>query len=183
MQYEIFGPLQIERKPDNNLVDKKRLAEFWKNLEKDHPGLPMACGCYIFVTKASKGFKPWYVGKANKSFKQECFSEQKLNHYNDVLATIASKNGKGDPKLFLVARKTEGGKFTSSSKDEKGHSDVNFLENYLIAEALRKNPKIRNTKGTKFLSEIRVPGFLNSGKGKLSEPSKALKLALKTTGR
>ena len=39
-------------------------------------------GCYIFATKAGKGYTPCYIGRANGTMFQECFASHKLHRYN-----------------------------------------------------------------------------------------------------
>ena len=46
---------------------------------------------------------PWYVGKATKTFLQECFTDRNLRKYDKVLV-----ERKGTPILFLLARRTPG---------------------------------------------------------------------------
>ena len=76
MNFDVFGPFSIDRKKKR--VDKNSLPEFWQKVNERMPGLSKACGCYLFATRASGGFTPWYIGKADKrSFEEECFDYHK----------------------------------------------------------------------------------------------------------
>jgi hypothetical protein len=161
MRYSIHGPFELRTK--NGLVDRNKEAKnnFWGAIEKTDSILPFACGCYLFAIRAAKGIKPWYVGLAAKqSFQGECFSPQKTNIYNDVLA--GRKRGK--PFLFLIAKKTKQDKFVKPSK--KGHRDSIYLETLMIGVALEKNPELMNIKKTKFLRGMLVPCLINTPKRK-----------------
>jgi len=74
----------------NGLIaaDKNSLNKFWSRVDDElKVGLPGAIGCYIFSIRAGRGVKPWYVGLAEKqSFRKECFTSHKLNHYNNAIA-------------------------------------------------------------------------------------------------
>ena len=95
--YRVFGPFEIPRRKDRLQVERSELREFWKTVEGAADGLAAARGCYIFGIRAGKGAKPWYVGQAKRSFKQECFAPHKLVHYNGQIS-----GSKGTPILLLL---------------------------------------------------------------------------------
>ena len=98
-EYGVFGPLTIPRTRRGGIDDDK-LKDFWQQVEeKFAQGLAKASGCYIFGTRAGKGAMPWYVGKATKTFLQECFTDRNLRKYDKVLV-----ERKGTPILFFLAR-------------------------------------------------------------------------------
>lgn len=135
MKYSIHGPFKIKIAPKTGLVDRSKMAKdsFWTMVENDGPFLSSSCGCYLFAIRASKGIKPWYVGLAAKqSFEKECFTSQKINIYNDVLAQC----GNGTPLLFLISKRTNRNKLVKPSKN--GHRDSMFLETILIGTAIEK---------------------------------------------
>jgi hypothetical protein len=157
MRYSIHGPFELKTK--NGLVDRSKDGKnnFWAEIENTDLMLPSACGCYLFAIRAAKGIKPWYVGLAAKqSFQRECFTPQKINIYNDVLAGIK----KGKPLLFLIAKKTKQDKFVKPCKN--GHRDSTYLETLMIGVALEKNPELMNIKKTKFLRGMCVPCLINT---------------------
>ena len=94
--YRGFGPFQIPR--DGSIVDSHACRDFWKDVEREHSGLPAAVGCYIFAISAAKGARPWYVGKTEKnSFQGEVWTPHKLLLYNEAL----HKRKKGKPLLYF----------------------------------------------------------------------------------
>ena len=170
--YDLFGPFNIPRTDNLQRVDKKGLREFWREVETENEsnrGLATARGCYIFGIRAGKGATPWYVGKATKTFRQECFTSHKLVHYNDVLL-----NRKGTPVLFLLARMTPTGKFIKTLKAP----EANWVERILIHHCLNANSELCNVSGTALSSEVVIPGLLNNPRGQPSEASQNLRKLL-----
>ena len=158
MNYEIFGEFELPRKPGRKRVDTSKRREFRATLEAAHTGLASAVGCYVFAIRAGRGILPWYVGKTCKQgFYQECLEPHKLNHYNDAL----DSKKRGVPVLYLVARMTQGSKFSTAMPPP----EAKFLESLLIGMALRRNKELRNIVHTKFLQQLRVPGLVNSAQG------------------
>jgi len=173
MKYSIHGPFKIIRVKKTGLIDRDKAAKksFWNMVGKE---VSSSCGCYLFAIQAAKGIKPWYIGLAAKqSFEKECFTPQKINIYNEVLAS-----GSGTPLLFLVAKRTNKGKIVKPSKN--GHKkDIIFLETMLIATAREKNRKLKNKMKTKYLRKMIVPGLINTPRGKQSNPESEFKKAIK----
>ena len=80
--FVIRGPFKV---PLDQTVKSKWIKngcpEFWATLAGQK--YAQECGCYVFAMRASKGFRPIYVGRATKSFKQECFASHKIsNHWH-----------------------------------------------------------------------------------------------------
>lgn len=103
MQFRVHGPFDLPRN-SNSLINNSASAKkvFWDQIENTCPGLPDACGCYIFVVKARRGSLPWYVGlTTKKTFRNESFGAHQVNHYNQ---SIAQKNGV-TAQLFFLAKK------------------------------------------------------------------------------
>jgi hypothetical protein len=171
--YKVFGPYRIRR--HGRLISRtpQHLRAFWSEIEAEAPGLPDACGCYVFSIRR----RAWYVGLAEKqSFCRECFALHKLNQYNYSLHHVS-----GEPQLHLVAKLTPTGRFAAPALN--GHRDIRFLETLLIGMALNQNEDLQNIRGTKFLREMRVPGILRTarGEGRLS-PVRSLRDALGMSG-
>jgi len=161
MNFYPHEPFAIPKQKNGLVVtDKKTLAEFWDELDEETEcDLSGAIGCYIFSIRAGKGVLPWYVGLAEKqSFRKECFTPHKLNHYNNAVAAR-----KGTPMLTLVAKYTPSGKLISPTGGT--HRDIQHLEPMLIAKCLGRNPNLLNMKDTMLLREMVVPGLINGGKG------------------
>ncbi|MBM4038681.1 MAG: hypothetical protein FJ290_09215 [Planctomycetes bacterium] len=148
------------------LRDAKGLVErsaakrrFRADADRDEPGLPWAIGCYVFGTRAGRGIKPWYVGLASSQpFQTECFALHKITIYDRAVA-----GRKGNPILFLLARRTPTGRFAKPSDNKL--EDLTFLETFLKGIAFRKNKGLMNVAGTKRLRMMEVPGLLNSPRG------------------
>ncbi len=161
----IFYPhaaIEVPRQANGLIAaDKESLATFWEKVEAElSEGLSGAIGCYIFSIRAGKGSRPWYVGLAEKqSFKKECFTPHKINHYNNAIAAR-----KGTPLLTLVSKYTPKDKLVTPSGSS--HRDIQHVETMLIANCLRKNPDLLNIRDTKLLREMIVRGVLNDVKGK-----------------
>ena len=173
--YYTFGPFKIRRKDgakQKKVLDGSTAAinKFWKEVEETAPGLSMARGCYVFGVRASKGVTPWYVGQSTTGFMNECFQPSKMNHYHDVI----NDTNRGTPCLILLARYTKGNNISRSLS----HDEANFVEQYTIGLALRKNPSLRNIKNTKFLRTLQIPGALNNPRGKPSIGAELLRQTL-----
>ena len=126
---------------------------FWQSVEASIPGLSDACGCYVFAVKARCGALPWYVGLTTKrTFEGEAYGAHQVNHYNPV---VVGKVGVS-AQLFLLAKETPTGRFAKSSV--RSRKDIEYLETFLFGVALNRNAKLRNSKNTKFLKNICVPG-------------------------
>lgn len=163
MNYKIYGPFTIPSRGNNRsyLIYKEDINNFWSSVHSEHQGLKDACGCYVFAIRAGRGIKPWYVGKAQKqSFISEVFTDHKMRTFAEIM-----HNMHGTPVLFLISRLTNAQRF---AKPSEKHKDIDFLETWLIADAIRKNKKLSNKKKTKFLKEIQVETYLNSNKKKNS---------------
>lgn len=154
--------IEIPRQNNGNVAaDKESLAFFWMTVDSQlEDGLSSAIGCYIFSMRSGRGILPWYVGLAEKqSFRKECFTSHKLVHYNNILASRT-----GTPMMTFVSKYTPGGKLLSPTGNS--HRDIKFLERILISNCLKRNANVSNSRDTKLLREMIVPGLLNSPQGK-----------------
>jgi hypothetical protein len=122
-------------------------------------------GCYVFALRAAKGYQPWYVGKATKNFKQECFTDHKLRKYNEVLFD----GRKGTPVMFFVAPSGNVSKVPEATCDE--------IETFLIQAAYVENPDIKNRQKTK-IPEWTIEGVVRPDKGMPSKIAKVFKTML-----
>jgi hypothetical protein len=110
--------------------------------------------------------RPIYVGKATKSFRQECFAPHKIAcHYGPAL----SNAGKGTPVIFLVVLERKKGKVNKRA--------IAKVESFLIQNAMKKNPNLSNIKGKKEEHWI-IEGVIRSGKGKTPSAAKKFKSAV-----
>jgi len=88
MRYAMFGPYELEKSGNSAVIPKR----FWSSADQevpDHYGsnraLSQACGCYVFAVRSGGGTKPWYVGKTQRQFKNECFTNHKKGILNDIV--------------------------------------------------------------------------------------------------
>ena len=154
--------IEVPRQPNGLIAgDKESLRKFWDRADTQvEDGLSGAIGCYIFSIRAGKGSLPWYVGLAEKqSFRKECFTSHKLVHYNNAIAAR-----RGTPLLTLVSKYTPRDKLINPTGNE--HKDIQFLETVLISYCLSRNPNLYNSRATKMLRDMVVPGLLNTPQGK-----------------
>ncbi len=173
MNFDIYGPYEVPR--SDGLVDNAPASKrsFWKGVDELVPGLPEACGCYIFVLKATNGTRPWYVGLTTKAtFKDETLKAFQLVKYNQAM----NRKARVKPMLILLAKRTPGGRFAKPKKNRQ--RDVEFLETFLIGLALNRNSRLLNSKNTKHLKNLVAPGVINSPKGRPGKPVLEIKKVL-----
>ena len=132
-------------------IEKENIKTFWE----DNSTVAQQVGCYVFAIRAGRGMRPWYVGQATASFKQEVFAPDKLNKYDQCLRKI----GKGSPIMFFVSYPTKQGATNRKHIDE--------LETFLIQTAHVINKDLRNVHGKKE-PMWSITGVTRSGKGKPS---------------
>ena len=172
-KYNLFGEFEIPR-ADNGRVTNEVLRNFWEKPEKSKKGLATASGCYIFGIRAARGIRPWYVGQATVTFKQECFTPDKRDRYDEVLAN----HRRGTPVLFLLARMTpKRGQFLR----RLGDRDADWVEKLLIQHCLSANAKLLNVQGAVLPTEVVIHGLLNTPRGKPSKGAQDLRRLLNLT--
>ena len=155
MRFRIHGPYPLLRLNGRLRRAAPDRRAFWNGVDQDAPGLSSACGCYVFTIRG----RVWYVGLAEKqAFKKEWFTPHKVMLCNDALASVAGK-----PAILFLAKLTNTGRFARPTKNE--YQAVRKLENILIGDAIRRNHRLANIAGTKFLREMVVPGVLNTPRG------------------
>ena len=159
MRFDVYGSYELERTRNGLIASTAEdRREYWEWVDGDMPGLPEACGCYIFAIQASRGTLPWYIGKAERqSFVKECFSPHKVNHFNNAIV-----GRKGKPVLFFLPQLTRRGKFRKPTTSVR--KGITELESLLIGMAISRNPSILNTRGTRMLKKLTVEGFINSNR-------------------
>lgn len=152
--FEVVGPLEIPfyKGAGGRSITEENIRDFWL----ENPHFAERRGCYVFGVRAGGGFSPGYVGKAGRTFRQECFAPHKLAKYQQFLADY----GKGTPVLFLLAAEVK--------KGAPPLNHIQDLESFLIQLGVVANPDLLNVRGTK-QAEWSIRGVLRS-QGK---PSKA----------
>ena len=152
--FSVKGPCKIpiyQGKAGRTITDDNTL-QFWK----ENAELANERGCSVFGIRASKGFRPAYVGKATKNFKQEVFSHHKLTRYQQYLADVS----KGTPVLFFV--------ISPKKKGAPNSKHIAQLEEFLIQAGVAANPAFLNIRGTK-VEEWGIAGVIRGGQGKSSK--------------
>jgi hypothetical protein len=123
-------PFRKQQKGSAKHITSKHGDEFWGKVVAKK--FAKKQGCYVFALRAAKGYVPWYIGKATKSFEQETFTDHKRGHYNDALFD----GPKGTPVLFFV---------TPHGNKQKVPANVcNQVETFLIQSGYIKNPDLKN---------------------------------------
>jgi hypothetical protein len=143
-------PFRRQRNGNAKQILNVHVAAFWAKPAADT--IASKQGCYVFALRAAKGFCPWYVGKATRSFRQEALGPYQLNHYNDVLFD----GRKGTPVMFFVA--PEGNKRIVPAPI------CNAIETFLIQSAYAENPEICNRQKTK-IPEWTIKGVVRPDQG------------------
>src|ERR1035437_2519542 len=115
--FQVEGPFEVPTYPGKaaKIVDSEALADFWDSAE----GVGRRRGCYLFAVRAGKGFRPIYVGRATKSFKQEIFTPHKLEKYQRCMADFK----KGTPVIFFL--------LAPAAKGAPNRTAIAELEEYL----------------------------------------------------
>jgi hypothetical protein len=174
-KFKSYGPFKVPIA--NGRVAVPKLDDFWNEIERTHPRLSDAVGCYIFATHARGSALPWYVGKTEKaSFKREAFQPSKRENYQDAL----TGRKRGVSELYLIAKTTPAGNFRRSTKSKGGVRSIRKLEELLIGACLLKNSKLVNKSTAKNLKNIQVPGYMNDAPGKRSKGADHLAKLLAT---
>lgn len=170
MHFDIAGPFELQRYGKKKLISTESIADLRQRLKKK-PGLAKACGCYVFAIRAGKGYTPYYVGQAcKKSLLGESLNPSNIGKYN-----TACSESDGVPVVFFLPMQTPNGRYR---KRGTGSGYLDFLERWLMAAAINKNPDLINTRETWFLRRMTVVGLFNPKKGKPPNASQELKRAL-----
>src|SRR5665213_424981 len=160
----VYGPIEISFRRKRNANAKEILSRhvisFWT--KADVEAVAKKEGCYIFALRAAKGFCPWYVGKATRSFKQEALGPHQLNHYNDVLFD----GRKGTPVMFFVA--------PDGTKKSVPGATCGTIETFLIQSAYAENPQICNRQQTK-IPDWTIKGVIRPDQGAPTNLEKAFR--------
>jgi hypothetical protein len=163
LQLKTHGPIEIptERLPGGRTIPPTAVADLWSR----HRSLAEARGCYVFAMRAGSGIVPGYVGKACRSFEQECFTPDKIGKYLQFAAHYA----RGTPVMFLVV--------APSTRGRPNERAIGECERQLIQLACRVSDRLINVQGTSGPSFI-VPHITGGVRGRPSQATLALLRAL-----
>jgi len=171
VNFDIAGPFEIKRFGKKKIINKESLTDLCEQLEECEEGLSLAGGCYVFAKRVGKGTLPWYVGQACKApLAKEALNPDNRGKYNEVI------DSKGTPVLYVIPERTPTGKLRK--RRSKPSATLDFLEEWLIAAAIERNPNLINTQKTRYLRELHVVGLFNSTKGESTKASQSLAEAL-----
>jgi hypothetical protein len=171
MNFDVAGPFELTRHGKKKIITEQSMADLRPRLETYEAGLSGACGCYVFAIRAGKGYTPYYVGQACKrSIFREALNPSNRERYNKVCS-----ESMGMPVMFLLPKRTPKGRY---KKKGRASATINFLERWLIAAAIEKNPGLINTKESRFLRKISIVGIFNAKKGKPPKASQQLRKTL-----
>src|SRR2546426_8425647 len=147
---EVLGAFDVPIDESARAITPQEGPEFFE----EHPHLAARRGVYVFAMRAGKGIMPWYVGKAARGFRGECFTLDKALKY-----TIAmNKQGKGTPVLFFVA-------LPLRKKGPTNTTVIAGVETFLIRAAKARNPDLLNKQGVK-AENWGITGVLRGTRGK-----------------
>lgn len=162
-QFKPHGPFEIpvQRLPGGRNISPGSVTNFWS----EHRELSAARGCYLFAMRAGAGVIPGYVGKACKSFIQECFTPDKIGKY----LQFAARYARGTPVLFFLT--------APSGRGRPNERAIDDCEQELITLAYRVSSNLMNVQGTSGPSFI-IPHITEGTRGRRSAATIALLRAL-----
>jgi len=160
--FYVAGPFEVPvtKGKGGKIIGSQDIKAFWAS----NSDFAAERGCYIFAFRASKGFKPIYIGKTTKSYKQEAFPSHKLSKY----AMGFSEQKRGTAVMFFVCAERNRGRVNAVAIDE--------LESFLIQSGLDANPNLANDRKTE-IEAWTVSGLVRS-RGKPSSAASALRKCL-----
>lgn len=82
VEFSVHGPFDIPTY--RGRIGRIVRAEEGRSFD-EHSARAWRRGCYVFAMRSGRGITPTYVGKATKSFSQECFTADKLGKCNQTL--------------------------------------------------------------------------------------------------
>jgi hypothetical protein len=170
--FETYGPFPLRR--EGEYVSRDELRNFWDEVYEVEPGLEEAIGVYILTVKHGTSSKPWYVGKTDKSFRE------RIRAHADsfkLFAGLAGKAPKGQVELIFIALRSRNGEgFKKPSKNKL--RSVDALEQLLIGSCFAKNSLLLNVQRMSLYKGLKVPGYMNDGKGKPTSSASSLRKLL-----
>jgi len=155
VHFEPCGPFPLTRTTNRfgKSISDLSVKNFWES--SSTASLKDEIGCYLFVL----GRKPFYVGKATKSFGQEVFNPKNMSTYRDLVTRFPGK-----PSLYFVAHR--------KGAERRGASPravISHVEKLLIGLAHEANAELTNVQHRNKPERFCIAGVYNSGKGKPSK--------------
>jgi hypothetical protein len=154
VHFDPRGPFPLKR--DTNRLGRSigdlSVERFWA-LPKV-AALESKIGCYVFVI----GNRPFYVGKATKSFGSEVFSNKNLAAYREAVTKFP-----GRVSFYFVVYRKE-----SAHRGKAPTRIIAKVERLLIGMAHEANPGLINVHYKNRPIRYCIAGVFNSGRGKPS---------------
>lgn len=172
--FRVFGPYPVQHSlgKSKNRINREDIKAFWNDVDskQDRPEdrLSDAGGVYVFALRSDEGDpgKPWYVGKAAKqSFREECFTDDKLVHYHDVMEGWGNK--KKERIMYFIARckpKQRGFAKVPDKRSPQIENAIDYVEKNFISLGVQCNKKLDNVANARLMSSVSVEGVRNSKK-------------------
>lgn len=157
------GPFEVPTRGSkgNRSLDRDALRRFWGS---EAEGWDKEKGCYVFALRRGPGYLPVYVGKTNRSFAKECFTDRNYRLLHEAVGGQV-----GTLVLFLLRYEPSRGKHNAAS--------IRDLEKYLVEAALERNPNLWNRQWARTTQTFAVRG-IHKDRGRPSIAAVELKRAL-----
>lgn len=159
--FRVSGPFEIPLTQHGNSRIVTGPGDFWHKAPAHANGI----GCYVFAVKAGRGYTPWYVGKTRTTFRNECFSPDKINKYNKAIL----KYNKGTPTLFFISHPLQAG--------PANQKQMRQIEVFFTQIALSKNAELLNVRNIR-QPAWSIQGIRGGTHGNVSRPTKCLRKAV-----
>jgi len=166
-EYKVYGPYPVteeEYPVRNGKRGRPRMASRYSVPSSDaheFDRIKSSYGCYVFATKWSDSFKPWYVGKTTRTFEKEIFTPHKIAKLDD----LRDFQERGSLHVFLIAPEKGRGAKNSTATDN--------METFLVGACHRANSQLLNLKKLP-KSAWAIVGVTKAKKGARTEGEKAL---------
>ena len=136
--FKPMGPFQISysKLPGGKQLPKDINKTFWDSNDKLQK-IRSLKGIYVFGMAVTNTKLPCYVGKTNRSFEGECFTDRNLLIYDGEILRYKQDY---KPFMFFLAHQPVKGQKISDKV-------IREFEEYIINQAFEKNKDLANTRG------------------------------------
>lgn len=174
MLFKVVGPFELKRFRAKKLFTSETRTALKEAIKAADPSLLSAHGCYVVAVKAARGWTPLYAGQACRT---TIWSEATNPHNFEKYSDHMGDRDRGRPFLFLLPWITN--TYRNRKRPTKDSMpELDYLEDWLIEKALRRNPDLINSHRTKLVQGLEVLGVLNPRRGEATNSSRELKRVL-----
>jgi hypothetical protein len=165
VHFDPRGPFPLKRDTNRQgrSISAVSIEKFWAIPKVAH--LKSKIGCYVFVI----GKKPFYVGKATRSFGGEVFNNKNLATYRETVTKF-----RGRTSLYFIVYRKE-----ASQRGKAPTRTISKVEKLLIGMAHEANPELTNVQHKNRPIRYCIAGVFNSGRGKPSESANGVRKILR----